>query len=84
MTIEIWEVVNYEVVRKMLNLLYSQNPYSFSPLFHPNSASNHPKITLFSPHFSLRSAQNHPISLPFHPKITPNSVSISLSFPDLG
>ena len=67
MMIEIREMVNYEVVRKMLNLLYSQNPHSFSPLFHPNSASNHPKITLFSPHFSLRSAQNHPISLPFHP-----------------
>ena len=82
--IEIWEVVNYEVVRKMLNLLYSQNLHSISPFFHPNSASNHPKITLFSPHFSLRSAQNHPISLPFHPQITPNSVSISLSFPDLG
>ena len=60
------EVVNYEVVRKMLNLLYSQNLHSISPFFHPNSASN------------------HPISLPFHPKITPNSVSISLSFPDLG
>ena len=38
--IEICEVVNYEVVRKMLDLLYSQNPHSFSPLFHPNSASN--------------------------------------------
>ena len=48
--IEIWEVVNYEVVRKILNLLYSQNPYSFSPLFHPNSASNPSKITL---HFTL-------------------------------
>ena len=60
MMIEIWEVINYEAVRKMLNLLYSQNLHSFSPFFHPNSASNHPKITFFSPHFSLRSAQNHP------------------------
>ena len=44
--IEIWEVVNYESVSKMLNLLYSQNPHSFSPLFHPNSASNHPQFSL--------------------------------------
>ena len=55
--IEIWEVVNYESVRKMLNLLYSQNPHSFSPLFHPNSASNHPQFsihfTLIPPQFSL-------------------------------
>ena len=48
--IEIWEVVNYEVVSKMLNLLYSQKPHSFSPLFHPKSASNPSKITL---HFAL-------------------------------
>jgi hypothetical protein len=47
MTIEIWEVVNYEVVSKMLNLLYSQNPYSISLFFHPNSASNPPKIAQF-------------------------------------
>ena len=83
--IKIWEVVNYESVRKMLNLLYSQKPHSFSPLFHPNSASNHPKITLFSPHFSLRSAQNHPISLQNHPQFSihftliPPQFSLTLS-----
>ena len=49
-----YEVINYEVVSKMLNLFSSQNPHSISPLFHPNSASNHPIITLFSSHFSLR------------------------------
>ena len=38
--IEMYEVINYEVVSKTLNLLYSQNPHSISPLFHPNSASN--------------------------------------------
>ena len=58
--IEIWEVVNYESVSKMLNLLYSQNPHSFSPLFHPNSASNPPKI-----------AQFHPLFTSIQPKITP-------------
>ena len=60
MMIEIWEVVNYEEVSKIPNLLYSQNLHSFSPLFHPNSASNHPKITLFSPHSTPFSPQNHP------------------------
>lgn len=49
--IEIREVVNYESVSKMLNLLYSQNPHSFSPLFHPNLASGPPKITPF--HFKI-------------------------------
>ena len=34
-----YEVINYEVVSKMLNLFSSQNPHSISPLFHPNSAS---------------------------------------------
>ena len=57
MMIEIWEVVNYESVSKMLNLLYSQNPHSFSPLFHPILASNHPQFsihfTLIPPKFSL-------------------------------
>ena len=62
MMIEMYEVINYEVVSKILNLLYSQNLHSFSPFFHPNSASNHPKITLFSPSFHLNSAQNHPPS----------------------
>ena len=53
--IEMYEVINYEVVSKMLNLLYSQKPHSISPLFYPNSASNPSKITPFSPSF-------HPIS----------------------
>lgn len=57
--IEIWEVVNYEVVRKILNLLYSQNLHSTSPFFHPNSASNPPPITPFSHQFTLK---NHPPS----------------------
>ena len=46
MMIEIWEVVIYEVVSKMLNLLYSQNPHSFHPFFTP-----------FLPQFSLKSTQ---------------------------
>ena len=44
-----YEVINYEVVSKMLNLLYSQNPHSFSPLFYPNSASNPPNYPVFTP-----------------------------------
>ena len=41
--IEMYEVINYEVVSKMLNLLYSQNPHSFSPFFTPNQPQIHPK-----------------------------------------
>ena len=52
-----YEVINYEVVSKILNLLYSQNPHSFSPLFHPISLQNHPQFsihfTLIPPQFSL-------------------------------
>ena len=62
MMIEMYEVINYEVVSKMLNLFSSQNPHSFSPLFYPNSASNPPKITPFPPSFHLNSAQNYPPS----------------------
>jgi hypothetical protein len=61
MTIKIWEVVNYEAVSKMLNLLSSQNPYSFHPFFTPIQPQIHPK----SPRF-------HPLFTPFHLK----SVSI--------
>ena len=72
--IEIWEVVNYEVVSKMLNLLYSQNPHSISPLFHPNSASNPPKITPFSPSF-------HPISpqISLHFALIPSQFSFNFT-----
>ena len=67
--IEMYEVINYEVVSKMLNLLYSQNPHSFSPLFYPNSASNPSKITLhfalitpqFSFNFTHSLHQSHPL-----------------------
>ena len=47
MTIEIWEVANYEVVRKIPNLLYSQKPHSFSPQFGLKSPKNHPLFTPF-------------------------------------
>ncbi len=52
-----YEVINYEVVSKILNLLYSQNLHSISPFFHPNSASNHPKNTPFPPSFQPISPQ---------------------------
>ena len=66
MTIEICKVVNYEAVSKMLNLLYSQNPYSISLFFHPNSASNPPKIA----QFYLNSASNPPPITPFSHQFT--------------
>ena len=63
--IEIWEVVNYESVSKMLNLLYSQNPHSFSPLFHPISPQISLHFALITPQFSFNFThslhQSHPL-----------------------
>ena len=73
MMIEIREVVNYESVGKMLNLLYSQNPHSFSPLFHPNLASGLPKITPF--HFKIT---------PNSVSISPQALIISSHSPSNG
>ena len=63
MMIEMCEVINYKVVSKILNLLCSQNPHSFSPHFslrsvqnHPISLQNHPQFSLHftpSPHYLL-------------------------------
>ena len=61
--IEIWEVVNYEVVKKRLTCYTLKTLTHFHPFFTPIQ----PQISL---HFALIPSQ-------FSFKITPNSVSIS-------
>lgn len=58
--IEIWEVVNYEVVSKMLNLLYSQNLHSISPQFGLKSTPNYPIFTPIYPQKSPPFTQLRP------------------------
>ena len=86
MMIEMYEVVNYEAVNKILNLLYSQNLHSISPLFHPNSASISLILSINpirfivpqEPFFTFRSAMIKRIStinlFPFHESKCHNSL----------